>query len=211
MCNEGNQIHNFMSSSGSGTVINYGSGSDFLTSYGSGSTSKKVTVPRVPVPQRCCEYMLMTWDFATFSQKKFVDRNFSPKYVPDWSKWKRQLENVCCVRKSLNYFRGNENALTIYFGNFAKIDKILPKYTKFREIKHFRSVSVSTLAGFERDIASRQNLLSCYASARLTVWYLQWGSGVYTSRLWSFILGLFIWNHQKIHNQGKISQIMYYT
>ena len=44
--NEGNQIHNFMSSSGSGT--------DFLTSYGSdygsGSTSKKVTVPTVPVP-----------------------------------------------------------------------------------------------------------------------------------------------------------------
>ncbi len=41
MFNEGNQIpvHNFMSSSGSGTVINYGSGSDFLTSYGSGSGS----------------------------------------------------------------------------------------------------------------------------------------------------------------------------
>jgi hypothetical protein len=55
MLNEGNQIHNFISSSGSGTVINYGS--DFLTSsrYGSvsGSTSQKVTVPTVPVPQRC--------------------------------------------------------------------------------------------------------------------------------------------------------------
>jgi hypothetical protein len=38
MFNEGNQIHNFMSSSGSGTVIN----------YGSGSTSQKVTVPTVP-------------------------------------------------------------------------------------------------------------------------------------------------------------------
>ncbi len=50
MFNEGNQIHNFMSSSGSGTVINYGSGSDFLTSYGFGSTSQKVTVPTVPVP-----------------------------------------------------------------------------------------------------------------------------------------------------------------
>ncbi len=48
MLNEGNQIHNFISSSGSGTVINYGSGSDFLTSYGSGSTRQKVTVP---VPQ----------------------------------------------------------------------------------------------------------------------------------------------------------------
>jgi hypothetical protein len=55
MLNEGNQIHNFISSSGSGTVIIYGSGSDFLTSYGSssgsGSTCQKVTVP-VPVPQR---------------------------------------------------------------------------------------------------------------------------------------------------------------
>jgi hypothetical protein len=55
--NEGNQIHNVLSSSGSGTVINYGSGSDFLTSYGSdsgsGSTSQKVTVPTVPVPQHC--------------------------------------------------------------------------------------------------------------------------------------------------------------
>ncbi len=49
---ERNQIHNFMSSFGSGTVINYGSGSDFLTSYGSGSgsTSQKITVPTVPVP-----------------------------------------------------------------------------------------------------------------------------------------------------------------
>jgi hypothetical protein len=49
MLNEGNQIHNFISSSGSG--------SDFLTSYGSGSgsTMQKVTVPTVPVPvpQHC--------------------------------------------------------------------------------------------------------------------------------------------------------------
>jgi hypothetical protein len=50
--NEGNQIHNSISSSGSG--------SDFLTSYGSGSgsvsNSQKVTVPipavPIPVPQR---------------------------------------------------------------------------------------------------------------------------------------------------------------
>jgi hypothetical protein len=63
MLNEGNQIHNFMSCSGSG--------SDFLTSYGSGygsgSTSQKVTVPTVPVPvpvpQHC--YKLL---------------NFSPKF-----------------------------------------------------------------------------------------------------------------------------------
>jgi hypothetical protein len=40
--NEGNQIHNFISGSGSGTIINYSSGS--------GSTSQKVTVPTVPVP-----------------------------------------------------------------------------------------------------------------------------------------------------------------
>ncbi len=71
MFNEGNQIHNFISSSGSGTVINYGSGSgsDFLTKlwygsgYGSGSTSQKVTVPTVPVPvpvpQHCTEPTLL--------------------------------------------------------------------------------------------------------------------------------------------------------
>ncbi len=45
LLNEGNQIHNFISSSGSGTVIN----------YGSGSNSQKVTFPTVPVPvpKRC--------------------------------------------------------------------------------------------------------------------------------------------------------------
>jgi hypothetical protein len=63
MFNEGNQIHNFMSSSGSGTVINYGSGSDLLTSYcsGSGSTSQN-TVPTdpVPVPQHCLE-VINSW------------------------------------------------------------------------------------------------------------------------------------------------------
>jgi hypothetical protein len=48
--NEGNQTQNFISSSGSGTVINYGSGSDFLTSYGSASVKVKVTVPTIPVP-----------------------------------------------------------------------------------------------------------------------------------------------------------------
>jgi hypothetical protein len=37
--NEGNLINNFISSSGSGTVISSGSGSEFLTSYGSGSGS----------------------------------------------------------------------------------------------------------------------------------------------------------------------------
>jgi hypothetical protein len=48
MLNEGNQIHNFISSPGSGTVINYGSGS--------GSTSQKVTVPTVPVPVLVPQY-----------------------------------------------------------------------------------------------------------------------------------------------------------
>ncbi len=46
MLTEENEVHNFISSSGS----------DFLTSYGSasGSTRQKVTVPvTVPVPQRC--------------------------------------------------------------------------------------------------------------------------------------------------------------
>ncbi len=43
---------------GSGTIINYGSGSNFLTSYssGSGSTRQKVTVPMVPVPQHWNRY-----------------------------------------------------------------------------------------------------------------------------------------------------------
>ena len=69
MFNEGIQIHNFMSSSGSGTVINYGSGSDFLTSYGSGygSTGQKVTVPTVPVPQHC--------PVSCFTRKKFMNFN----------------------------------------------------------------------------------------------------------------------------------------
>jgi hypothetical protein len=40
--NEGNQIHNFISSSDFFTNYDYGSGS--------GSTSQKVTVPTVPVP-----------------------------------------------------------------------------------------------------------------------------------------------------------------
>ncbi len=45
---EGNQIHNFISSCGSGTLISSGSGSDFGSGFG--STSQKVTVPTVPVP-----------------------------------------------------------------------------------------------------------------------------------------------------------------
>ncbi len=44
---EGNQVHNFRSSSGSGTVINYGSGCASQK-----VTDTSVTVP-VPVPQHC--------------------------------------------------------------------------------------------------------------------------------------------------------------
>jgi hypothetical protein len=63
--NKGNQIHTFILcvcenltdniflAYGSGTVFNYGCGSNFLTSYGSGSTRQKVTVPTVPVRQHC--------------------------------------------------------------------------------------------------------------------------------------------------------------
>ncbi len=50
-------MHNFISNSGSKTIINYDSGSgwDFLTGYGSGSTSQKITVP---VRQRCFKEVL---------------------------------------------------------------------------------------------------------------------------------------------------------
>ncbi len=84
MFNEGNQIHNLISSSGSGTVINYGSGSDFLTSYGSGygsgygssSTSKKVTVPTVPVPvpQHCNRARCLLHYICCFSACIFTSR-----------------------------------------------------------------------------------------------------------------------------------------
>jgi hypothetical protein len=46
MLNKGNQIQSFISSSGSGTIINSGSGSDFLTIYGPVPLVKKLrTVP----------------------------------------------------------------------------------------------------------------------------------------------------------------------
>jgi hypothetical protein len=70
---EGNQIHNFISSSGSGTVINYGSG------YGSGSTSQKVTVPTVPVPvpvPQHCKKRLKKSKNVFF--KCVLDVNFAP-------------------------------------------------------------------------------------------------------------------------------------
>jgi hypothetical protein len=85
MFNEGNQIHNLISCSGSGTVINYGSGSDFLTSYGSGygsgSTSQKVTVPTVsvpvpvPVPQHWFFPLGLEHSFVLYNQLITVSRD----------------------------------------------------------------------------------------------------------------------------------------
>ena len=87
---EGNQIHNPISSSGSGTVTNYGSGSDFLTSCGSGSssTSQKVTVPTVPVPQRCYFYSL----FARESLGLFLSKIFNT--IPH-GLWTEHDTHVC--------------------------------------------------------------------------------------------------------------------
>jgi hypothetical protein len=73
-------IHNFISNSGSGTVINYGSDADFLTSYvsssDSGSNSQKVTVPTVPVPQHCI------W-ITTRKVKKERIRNLTLRIKPN--------------------------------------------------------------------------------------------------------------------------------
>jgi hypothetical protein len=66
LLSEGNQIHNFI----------FGSGSDFLTSYGSGSTSQKVTVPTVPVPQRCLHHSSKIKSHKTVETKVFL-YNFS--------------------------------------------------------------------------------------------------------------------------------------
>ncbi len=80
MLNEGNQIHNFVSSSGS-TVINYGSGSDFLTSYGSG-----------PVPQakklrfrfhNTAKTVVQTNINMRFHFDADLDRNFHSDADPD--------------------------------------------------------------------------------------------------------------------------------
>ncbi len=73
MLNEGNQIHNFISSSGSGTVMNYGS--DFLTSYGSGSTRQKLTVPTVPVPVLVPQHWLV--QYSEVHSHVFLKKNSS--------------------------------------------------------------------------------------------------------------------------------------
>ncbi len=68
MLNEGNQIRNFISSSGSGTVINYGSGSDFLTSYGSGSGSASQKYCIYPSSMRylSIEYKILDIEYEVF-------------------------------------------------------------------------------------------------------------------------------------------------
>ncbi len=71
--NEGNQIHNFISSSGSD--------SDFLTNYGSGSTSQKVTVPTVPVPvsQQSQDYAQKHQHDCTFMKSASVYATENPE------------------------------------------------------------------------------------------------------------------------------------
>jgi hypothetical protein len=65
------------SGSCSGTLINYGSGSDFLARYGfgSGSASQKVSVPTVPVPQRC--YLLLPLLCLCYVKEKRYNLFFS--------------------------------------------------------------------------------------------------------------------------------------
>ncbi len=81
MLNEGNQIYNFISSSGTGTVIN----------YGSGSASQKVTVPTVPVPQHCqtqnyprckAQAALLLFSFLSFDVRSGVPPYFFPIPFP---------------------------------------------------------------------------------------------------------------------------------
>jgi hypothetical protein len=65
------------SGSGSETVINYGSGSDFLARYGFGSARQKVTVPKVPVPQRCRKPSSLIYVFTrplnSYNQASYTD------------------------------------------------------------------------------------------------------------------------------------------
>ncbi len=64
--NEGNQIHNFMPSSGSGTVINYGSGS------GSGSTTLLKSWDKLKKPHRLpIELLGKLMDFAVLDSGSF--------------------------------------------------------------------------------------------------------------------------------------------
>jgi hypothetical protein len=113
MLSEGNQIHNFISSSGSGNVINYGSGSDFLTS--SGSTRQKVTVPTVPVPQHCPPALsfFLNWSFFPFnlacSWKCYL---FKDKIRIHFSAMFHSLN--CKLRKHKHYRLKEYNSITTF-------------------------------------------------------------------------------------------------
>ncbi len=76
--NEGNQIHNFISSSGSGSVTNYGSGSGFLTSYGSGSVYGSNGSGSGSGSQRCLLVFISVFAFTAtlppYFFQKFPDR-----------------------------------------------------------------------------------------------------------------------------------------
>ncbi len=79
--NEGNQIHNFESSSGSGTTI---------INYGSGSTSQKVTVSTVPVPvpQRCSPGQRYWRNWTRCCRGPWCCSSLSPEartYCAQWS------------------------------------------------------------------------------------------------------------------------------
>ncbi len=81
MLNERNQIHNFISSSGSETVINYGSGSDFLTSSGSGSGSTTL--------------MRRHYQFFFFSDGKVLSYSY---YTP-WAPTNSRCFRACLANK----------------------------------------------------------------------------------------------------------------
>ncbi len=76
MLNAGNQIHYFIYTSGSGTVINFGSGSNFLTSYNSGCADQKVTVP---VPQ----HRVKVWTLTTGVPEPWPRHHCLPS-APHW-------------------------------------------------------------------------------------------------------------------------------
>jgi hypothetical protein len=90
MLSEGNQIHNFTSSSNSGTVANYDSGSDFdlLTcyGYGSGSASQKVTVSTVPDSRTAPHYFSAMHGYVKDISTDYTINptiTFKPKNTPE--------------------------------------------------------------------------------------------------------------------------------
>ncbi len=144
MLNEGNQIHNVISSSGSGTVINYGSGSDFLTSYGSGSgsTSQKVPVPLVRKFRfRFHNAAVRYWNKGTLECYGTRLRCWMPEYWCRWhrlwcrcpamncthSKWKTYLYGLLLLLLTLqhHYIKSTNNYVN-FDHMFAPILMVLP-------------------------------------------------------------------------------------